>query len=741
MRTERTKSTDTGSLDLWQVIHLFTHHLGRILVLMLLAFGAGEYYLHHTRAIYESHVLLEVAPDPSAGNRGATLTDDDFSDILNTIELKIDGQAALLRVIRKFHLADDPEFAPPTKAPLLDAQMLRWARFDLSPLFRWIGLGRYAVTQAPDPAPPPPRTTPSEVALIHRLADRIKVRQVRGTRLISVTVDDPDPTHAQRLAQSLINAFYETSLTERARAIANTHELLLAEVNRDSNALRAAEEKLESYRRAHNAVSLSDRQNIVVDRLHQLNEQVAKAQDARLALEPDAAQVRVLLKKDPDELLGIRRVADSPEVVNLRQQLALQEAQVATLAKRYGPLHPTMIQARSQLRALHSALDASVRRAGLRILQSYESAKTTEAALKAALARQEQASMRLAKLAIPYDALQREVHADAAVFQQELAALKQTDVVHSLMTRNDVDGVTVRTIAPPLAPTRPSWPRPKLVLALALVVGLFAGCGSALASHALDNTVTSVDAAESYLDQPVLAIVPRSRHQRMTARPAVIRYPKSPQAEAFRSLRTSLAIRTDQDERPCLLFTSAVPGEGKTFCSLNAAAALAQQGFRTLLIDGDLRRPRLRRILADENENPGLSACLQHPELFPAVVLQTPVANLFCLGDRRSQPGAPELLGGDALGGLLERAQATYERIVIDTAPLLAVSDALCFARCASAICLVIHAGRTPRRYVRRTVRLLDEMARRPLVGVILNLADRRTAAGNYHYYGASSPS
>ncbi|HTQ31128.1 MAG TPA: polysaccharide biosynthesis tyrosine autokinase, partial [Opitutaceae bacterium] len=519
----------------------------------------------------------------------------------------------------------------------------------------------------------------------------------------------------------------------------STRELLLAEVKRDSATLQTSEEKLEAYRKKYNAVSLEDQQNIVVDRLRELNRQAVEAQNTRLAIEPEAEQVRSLSAAGPDQLLGVHQVADNQEIVDLRQQIALQKAQVATLAKRYGPLHPTMIQAQSHLQALQSSLDAALRRAADRIIQSYEAAKATENALKAALAEQEKVSMQLDQIAIPYHALEREVQANSTVFQKMLATLKQVDAQHSLMTLTDADGFDIRTIEQPMVPARPVRPRSKLILALSVVAGLFLGCGSALITRALDNTVSSVDAAESFLGLPVLTTVPRSRHQRLTAQPVLIKYPASAEAEAFRSLRTSLSLLPGQEEQRCILFTSAVPGEGKSFCSLNTAAALAQQGFQTLLIDGDLRRPSLQRLLVAWNENPGLTDCLQRPDLFPSAVQPTSMENLFCLGDRKYRPGGAELLGRDGLRAILQRAQTIFDRIVIDTAPLMAVSDTLYIAKNVSTLCLVVHAGRTPRRLVRRAIKHLDEIAKCTATGVILNKADRRTAAGSYYYYSAAA--
>ncbi|HSY19285.1 MAG TPA: polysaccharide biosynthesis tyrosine autokinase, partial [Candidatus Acidoferrales bacterium] len=293
----------------------------------------------------------------------------------------------------------------------------------------------------------------------------------------------------------------------------------------------------------------------------------------------------------------------------------------------------------------------------------------------------------------------------------------------------------------PLVPIQPIRPRKKLLLGLSVAAGLFLGCGSALVVHALDNTVSSVDDVESLLGLSVLTSVPRSRHQRLKAQPHVVTYPSSAQAEAFRSLRTSVSLLPSEDEQRCILLTSAVPGEGKSYCSMNMAAAFAQQGFQTLLIDADLRRPGLRRLLVSWSERPGLTDCLRQPALFPVAVESTSIQNLFCLGDQKCQPGGAELLGKDGLRNILKQSLAAFDRVVIDTAPLMAVSDTLYIAKNVPTVCLVVYAGNTPRRLVRRALKLLNEVAQRSATGVILNKIERNQSASHYYYYSSAAKS
>jgi len=735
------KSSGAGTVDLWEMIHLFRNNFGRIFLCVLLAVGAVAVYLNHVHPVYASTVMLEVAPnvDPDSPNPPPDL---DSSDILKTIELKIASQSVILKVIQDNHLADDPNFTQAQAAgTFLDPEFVQWLGQSAADFLKLIRADRFIDISSLKAAPPQPGRSFSDAELVQKFMAKTSVNLVRGSRLISVTVEDGDPSNAQHLAQAVTDEFFQESLDERGKDTASAHELLLAEAKRISAELKASEEKLAAYRDKYNAVSLQEQQNIVVERLRDLNQQVTTAQNTRLALEPDMDQVHRLADADPEQLLSIRSIAGQPEVSDLRKQIAMQEAQVATLAQRYGPLHPNIIQARSQLDELHSALHASIRKAGNLIIRSYESAQATETAMASALAKQEKASLELDRIAIPYHTLEREVQANNSVYQKVLENLKQTDVSHRTASANDIDGVNIRVIAQPLVPMQPVRPRAKLLLGLSAAVGLFLGCGSALVSRALDNTVSSVDHAESFLGLPVLATVTRSRQSRFGGKPTVLKHPASAQAEAFRSLRTSLSLLPNDDEQKFILFTSAVPGEGKSYCSLNTAAAFAQQGLQTLLIDGDLRRPGLQRLLVGWNEKPGLTDCLKEPGLFPAAVQPTSIQNLYCLGDRKCRPGGAKLVGKDGLHDILQRAQKNFDRVIIDTAPLMAVSDTLYIAKNVPTVCLVIYAGNTPRRLVRRALKLLDDVAQRTATGVVLNKVDRRQSTSHYYYYSGPAKS
>jgi capsular exopolysaccharide synthesis family protein len=306
-----------------------------------------------------------------------------------------------------------------------------------------------------------------------------------------------------------------------------------------------------------------------------------------------------------------------------------------------------------------------------------------------------------------------------------------------MMTAGKFSGGYVRLAVKPVAPIEPMRALWKLVLPAGFGLGGLLGGGIALLRRVLDNSVPSVDAAEALLGVSTLVVVPRSRQLRFHHGRASLIQPGAAEAEMFRSLRTTMNLRPDAASARALMFTSALPGEGKSCCASNYAVVTAHSGARTLLIDGDLRRPALRYAFDRCSEKPGLTDCLINPEHFDSAIDDTPVRHLFLLGNSYGTAHSAELLANGNLAKILELGLARFDRLVIDTAPVAVVSDALHFARLVPAVCLVVLAARTPRRVVCRVCAQLRAVSGQPVAGVVLNQIRPDHAASHYYYYGA----
>jgi Mrp family chromosome partitioning ATPase len=305
------------------------------------------------------------------------------------------------------------------------------------------------------------------------------------------------------------------------------------------------------------------------------------------------------------------------------------------------------------------------------------------------------------------------------------------------------------------------------------------GLAFVFGADALDRSIKTVDQAESSLGLPVFAAVPEttdegplSRLKRKSRRAfgssnyrVVVETPESPAAEAFRNLRAALALLGPEAERKVSLFTSALPNEGKSFTSTNYSLALAQQGYRVLLIDGDLRQPTMHKIFrfpsaknnSDEDSQPGVIDCLLGEEdvasaarRISAAEIQIVDENLAVTGNihtatggqlsvlagGRRSPNPAEILAGPFFGRMIAEAGALFDRIVIDSAPILAVSDTLLMTPYVQTLCIVVRSAKTPRQAVRRAISLLAKSGIRP-AGLVLNRLRRRGGLGYYYYYSS----
>lgn len=703
MRSEQTRSRrgDHGTIDAWTLIFLLWDNAFLIVISTLLGVTAALAYLRWTPPVYAARARLEIASNeqvlPDMQRQSAE--DVSSASLLKTVEQTIASNTVLARVVSEGQLANDPDFVRPGE-------------------------------------------NPTEVALIERLRSRISVNLIRGTRLIALELTASDPARARSLLQSILDNFFSQTVEARKRVSVSAREFLVAEAARLAEKLGATELQLQQYREKHDAMAITDRQNLVIDRLRHLHTQLSDARNVRLTLESEQVQVTAALDSgNLGELLNLQGIAARPEVIELRKQLDALNTQVAAYALPYGDNHPVLKQARRQRDETDTLLRQTVLSVAESILRNYNAAKSTEELLQRELALQEQTAVALDRVAIPYHALERELQSDAALHAQVLKRLKETDITQNLIAAHNFSDSYVHVAEKPFAPPDPIRPLWKWALAVGLLGGGLLGCGLIAFRCLLDDSVASVSAVEACLGVPTLAVVPRSkqlgfRHGRVTP-PG----PDSTEIEPFRLLRTSLSLREENTARHhAMMFTSACPGEGKTCCAINYAAVVAQSGLRTLLIDGDLRRPKLRKAFQRFAKRATLTDCLKDPGQLGNALDETGIGNLYLLSNPVGTSHAAELLASNNLPVVLEKCLEHFDRVIIDTAPVAVVSDALCFARYVPTVCLVVHAGHTSRRLVRRAHTLITEVAGRPLAGVVLNqIRNERAATYGYYYQPTGS--
>ncbi|HEY6166745.1 MAG TPA: polysaccharide biosynthesis tyrosine autokinase, partial [Verrucomicrobiae bacterium] len=391
--------------------------------------------------------------------------------------------------------------------------------------------------------------------------------------------------------------------------------------------------------------------------------------------------------------------------------------------------HPKYIQTAHEIQEFQSRLDEAVRQLPKTVAAGYEKARAGELVLDQALREQEAAALQLSRTAIDYNVLAREVETDRALFQSIMSRLKEASLTRTL------PDARVRLTQEAIAPAEPLDSGSFGRWAKAVCGGFLLSVALALGLNSRDNRLKGVDQVERALRLPVLAAVPQTRRTRHSPLlqseedPAVV--------EAFRLLRAALQVGAWKDSSRIVLFTSSVEGEGKTFCSARYASSLAWQGFKTLIIDGDLRRPSLEQALfGDVSGNPGIVNVLTGETTLADAVRHTSVENLSCLTSGPVSANPAELLAHGRLPALFDQALAQFDRIVVDSAPLHAVSDTFLMLEHVHAVSLVVRAHGTPLPVVTRAKSLL-ERGGAPNTHLVLNRTSTRRLYRSYYYrYG-----
>lgn len=671
-----------------------------LIILILAAFLAGTWtWLGQTAPVYASRAVLLVETDVAKVVKIDDVKDEQVTglDAVNTVVQTLSSNTLLLAVARATRRSEE------------------WAR-------------EHGSSGILDPS--------METALADSIRKQLDIKLRRNTRLIDIVAEDTDPAKAQRMAKQVVKEFVNLQSQDRTDVSKDANAFLVEEAKKLKEQVQESENKLTKYRLDNKSVSVDDKQNIVVQRLAALNVEVTAANSQRAAVESDLAALREIKSGDVPGMLKLKSIAALPNVALLRESVLQKETEFARVKERYLPLHPKYGAAANELTELKSKLATAVASAGDTLRQQYQSFVETEKKLKEMLTAQEATALELDQLSFPYKALEREAQTDRTLYETILTRLKETNVTQGLTK------TPFKVIEEPLFNPDPVRPNK---LKLMLAAGLFSimmGVGLVLLLDRLDDSIRTVDEAETLLEQPVLAAVPESDLSKIPEGAFAMTHDSgSAQAESFRTLRASLSLLGEENQRRLILVTSAIPSEGKTFTSTNLAAAFATQGLKTIVIDADLRRPALSATLLDRDvrkagEFRGLTDVLSGLCSVEEAVRPTMVPNLSLLPSGRRAPNPAELLGQLNVEKLLQKLLTEYDRVVLDSAPINAVSDSLALAPLAHAVCLVLRFGKTPRRAIIRAITLLQKAGAR-MAGVVMNrMPTSRGASYYYYYYG-----
>lgn len=662
------------------------------------------------------------------GNASNTEADSlDYSMTLETEASILKSSTLALEVIRDLKLETTEDYYPPHKSGV---RIPVWLTFWTKPV---------------EPLSVPLDDAPNRRYVVLKIfAAHLKVTPVPGTRLIEVSYSDPDPQRAPAVVNRLIQSLTDYTFQARFNAAVQASTWLGNQLVGLRKQTEALQEKALRLQRDAGIFGDGDSHNVVLARLETLNHTLITAESNRIVKE---AIYHVAQSGDPELISGLAgnsAVGASPAMTNslaliqtLRSQQAALQVEIAAADTRYGTANPHLAELRAQFDGLDKSIQEEVHRLGERTRTDYEIALEAEDAARQSFEKQKALANETNDKAIAYGLARQEADGSRNIYQGLLARLRQAGILEGLRSTN----LTVVNPARVPPTNRPHSPNVPLYYAAAIAAGLFFGCSSALVRELQDKSVRSLQELETMLGSRLLGVIPRLKERPLRLPPSSSSPKRSPAAcdaapfnEALRSLRTSLLTLHDGQPPQAVLVTSSIAGEGKSKLAANLAVVLAQLNARVLLVDADLRCPTLHTELGFSDAT-GLGAALtqlttpdirQHP--------QQPLLSILC--GTATPPLPSELLGSQPMADLLAHWRTQYDFILIDSPPVLPVTDARILSRMCDATLLVARYGFTSRQAVQRSHQLIEQqLPPHAVLGAVLN-AVSNNSADYYEYYG-----
>ena len=591
---------------------------------------------------------------------------------------------------------------------------------------------------------------PSEAVASGSLANQIRpqelgqflgslsVKRVPNSRLMDVSFESTDPRLAARIANAHIATYVEQNYRSKYESTTQASNWLADQLSELKVKVQKSEDARIAYERQNQIWTLDDKQNITTQRLSDINRQLTEAQSERMKKES------LYQFAKSGNLDAVPQVQTNTALTELLKKRSDTSAEYANALTQYGPNFPKVLRLQAQLKEIDENIQGE-KRGILDALESdYREARQRETLLTDALDQAKAEANQMAEKLVEYNILKREAEANKALYEGLTTKMKETAISAGLRSSN------IRIIDPAMVPTSPARPAKTKNITLAFLVGLVGGIGLALLREYLDNTVKSPDDIEALARLPSLAVVPQfsgssggnrrgflpsfsgNGHEKRMELVAQ-HLPKSQISEAFRALRTSILLSQADHPPQVILVTSALPREGKTTVAANLAVTLAQLGDSTVLVDADLRKPGIGRLLnLGPGKYAGLSSYLAGASSLDLVSVPHPsIPNLVAIPTGPLPPNPADLLSSHRLAEGIAELRTKFKFVVMDSPPIMAATDAVIVSVHSDGVLLVVRSGETPKAAFARTRDLLNNVKCRVL-GVVLNAVD--PGAPDYYY-------
>lgn len=720
-------STDEEGRSLRDYFHILWNRRWYVIIPFLVFVLSVGAYCFLVSPTYRTASTLQITQDNpgsqlSVGDKLSMLTSGDSLEKFQQTQYKIlQSRSLAWRIIQALKLQEHPEFAIVKKKH--------------------------------------PHYSPLELqeAMIDLFLKKLEVVPIRNSYLVEVSFQSKDRELARKVVNSIADEYMYLAIDRRNESFLLVRNWLDRQLQAMADKVQEAQQKLYKFGQKTDIFSLEDKDNVIVQKFIDLNSLLTKAQAEKMAKE---AQYRQIQAKGPNAPL----IVNNPLIAQLRQQLVAQQATVSSLRKMYLPGHPELQAAQANLEELRERLRGEIQRLQESVKADYEAAVRTEKLLAESFASQKEQVSKLQDNLTDFQILKRDALTNEQLYQALLARVKEANIASTMVPSNVV---AIDEGSLPVIPYKPKTARN---VGLAALVGLIVGVGLALIVEHLDDSIKTVDDLERYCRLPSVGVLPllisrngtpsqsytaklaqfnflkalrpkKKKQYEITELPAeanldlvVYKYPRNPLAEALRHAQTSIML-SSSGRPPCaLMVTSANPSEGKSMVSSNLAISFALNNRETILVDCDLRLPRLHKIFGMKAQ-PGLTNYLSGNATLTEIIRPTEIPNLSMIPSGARSPSPANLLHSDMFQALLQELRQKFRHIIIDTPPILGFTDARLVATLMDGVILVTKHNSTHKSAGRLAHQLLSQV-HAPVLGAILNgVGPHGSPYGGYYYY------
>ena len=742
---------DDGGLKVREILRTARKHLWLILGVTVIVTAITTVEIFRVKHTFEAAALIEIGKEDVSPVKGANLViqTDEGPEYMINLKTKIQALKSspiLEEVVARLQLNERPEFLESREDSIWTAVKRLTSRVSDSGPAEVQEISDVAELKLRDK-----KRSPEESAKLEPYVDvlngSLTITPVPDTRDLRVSYTHTNAILASKIANTVADVFIERSFERKTEKFTKTSEWLDESTRKLQTNVQRAEKELADYTREHNIYSLEGKETLTTDKLARLHDQAMRAETDRI------------LKQSLYEEVQRGHVADLPEAFadpksnELQKQLNALKIEAANLDLKFGENHPKVIEVRQQIAAIEGQIKDSRGTLADRLKADYERATRDEQSLKQALDRAKSEASQQNQDAIQFNILKQDVDTAKSLYTQFLQNTSQADLEVAQQHNN------LRLIQPARTPKVPVAPQRTRTIMMGLLLGLVGGVALAFFVEYMDNTIKTVEEVARYVQLPALGVIPamhtisagsllsRNRGKRLTAggkngsqmstaaKPTdmLLSDSRSSAAEAYRVLRTSVLLSSAGSAPKRILVTSGQPGEGKTTTVINTAISLSQLGSSVLIIDCDLRRPSVHKTFNLDHSR-GLSTYLSRNIAIDGLIQKVQIPNLSVLPCGPIPPNPAELISSERMRDLLRDLSERYDHVLIDSPPIINVTDPIVLSTLVDGVILVVHGGKSTRAVAQRARQELGTVGAK-IFGVVLNNVDLRHGNDDYYYY------